>query len=312
MAGIVTITFNPCIDKSTKISSLVPEKKLRCAPPKFEPGGGGLNVSRVIKKLGGESLAIFPVGGYSGRFLQKLAEDEGIRIETVDIKNHTRENLIVFDNSNNQQYRFGMPGPELFEEEWKKCLEVLQKQEETEFIIASGSLTEGVPLDIYAQIASIAKSKNAKLIVDTSGEALKHAVNEGVFMIKPNLHELSSLVGKEEVVASEVDDVAKQIINEGRCEIIVVSLGPAGAMAVTKNDVFQMAPPVVKRKSTVGAGDSMVAGMVYSLSNGKSIKEAVRYGIACGTAATLNEGTELSKKEDVEKLYSQVRVVAVE
>jgi 6-phosphofructokinase 2 len=311
MSGIVTITFNPCIDKSTTIPSLAPEKKLRCSLPKFEPGGGGLNVSRAIKKLGGDSLALFPTGGYSGNFLKKLAQEERIRIRTIDIKNHTRENLIVLDTSNNNQYRFGMPGPELFEEEWKACLQVLEEEKEVAFVVASGSLSPGIPDDIYAQIASIAKKKGAKLVIDTSGEALHKAVHEGVFMIKPNLHELSSLVGMEEVVANEVDDVAKEIINKGQCELIVVSLGPAGAMAVTKNDIFQMTPPVVKKKSTVGAGDSMVAGIVLSLSQGKSIKEAVQYGIACGTSATMNNGTELCKPADVERLFPLVKMTAV-
>src|SRR5688572_10278752 len=232
MSKIVTLTFNPCIDKSTSIDSLVPEKKLRCSPPKFEPGGGGLNVSRAIKHLGGESLAIYPAGGYSGKFLQKLVEQEGIQSKIVDIKNHTRENLIALDTSTNQQYRFGMPGPEIYEDEWKECLQLLKDEIDVSFIVASGSLARGIPVDIYGQIASIAKQKNAKLIVDTSGEALKQAVNEGVYLVKPNLAELSSLAGKDEIHAEMVDDVAMQMIEEGKCEVMVVSLGQAGAMLV--------------------------------------------------------------------------------
>ena len=311
MSRIVTITFNPVIDKSTTVDSLVPEKKLRCSLPKFEPGGGGLNVSRAIKKLGGHSLAIFPAGGHSGKFLEKLVAAEGVDFKTVEIKNHTRENMIVLDASNNQQYRFGMPGPELDDEEWKACLKKIEAEDDVSYIVASGSLATGVPTNIIAQIAAIANQKGAKLIVDTSGEALQHAVQQGVFMIKPNLHELSSLVGKEEVVANEVDDVAREIINKGQCELIIVSLGPTGAMAVTRDDLFQMTPPVVKKKSTVGAGDSMVAGIVLSLSRGKTIKEALRYGIACGTAATMNEGTELCRLEDVERLYPLVKTTAI-
>ena len=311
MSRIVTITFNPVVDKSTTVSSLVPEKKLRCTAPKFEPGGGGLNVSRAIKKLGGDSMAIFPAGGYSGKFLQQLTAAEGVPFLAVEISSHTRENLIVLDTSNNQQYRFGMPGPELTEAEWTACLDRLDEQQDVAFIVASGSLAPGVPDDVHAQIASIARRKGAKLIVDTSGPALQHAVNEGLFMIKPNLHELSSLVGREEVVANEVDDVARELISKGQCELIIVSLGAAGAMAVTREEVFQMAPPVVKKKSTVGAGDSMVAGIVLSLSRGASVQEALRYGIACGTAATMNEGTELCRLEDVNRLYPHVRTTAV-
>jgi 6-phosphofructokinase 2 len=311
MHKIVTITFNPCIDKSTSIDSLIPEKKLRCTPPKFEPGGGGLNVARAIKKLGGNALAIYPSGGYSGKFLQKLVNEEGIDSKVIDIKNHTRENLIVVDNSNNQQYRFGMPGPELYEDEWKNCLKLLEEQKGVEYIIASGSLARGVPLNIYAQIASIAKHKNAKLVVDTSGEALQQAVNEGVYMIKPNIGELSALSGKKEIHVEMVDDIAMQFIGQNKCDIMIVSLGASGAMLVSRDEVIQMMPPVVKRKSTVGAGDSMVAGLVLSFSQGKSLSDSLRYGIACGTAATLNEGTELCRKEDVEKLYPLVKNTVV-
>ena len=309
MAGIISITFNPCIDKNTSVDALIPEKKLRCGLPKFEPGGGGLNVARAMKKLGAEALAIYPAGGYSGKFLQKLVDLEGITSKVVEIKNHTRENLIVVDNSTNQQYRFGMPGPEIAEDEYKECLQLLDEENDVSFIVASGSLARGIPLDIYAQIASIARKKNAKLIIDTSGEALKQAANEGVYLIKPNLSELSFLAGKKEIHAEQVDDVAMQLIAKGNCQMIVVSLGPSGAMLITKEMVIQMMPPVVKRKSTVGAGDSMVAGIVLSLSLGKTPEETLRYGIACGTAATLNEGTELCRKVDVEKLLPLVQTV---
>jgi 6-phosphofructokinase 2 len=309
MSKIVTITFNPCVDKSTSVDNLAPEKKLRCSLPTFEPGGGGLNVARAIRQLGGNAVAIYPAGGYSGKFLQKLVEAEGIKSEVIPIQNHTRENLIVLDLSNTQQYRFGMPGPEISDEEWKQCLRILEEQKEVEYIVASGSLSRGIPVNIYGQIAEIAKQKKARLVVDTSGEALREAVNVGVYMIKPNLGELSSLVDKQEIQAEMVDDVALQLIGQGKCELMVVSLGQAGAMLVNGKDVIQMIPPVIKRKSTVGARDSMVAGFVLSISQGKSAADALRYGIACGTAATLNEGTGLCRKEDVSKLYPLVRSV---
>jgi 6-phosphofructokinase 2 len=311
MSRIITITFNPCIDKTTTVDALMPEKKLRCSPPVFQPGGGGINVSRGLKRLGTSSVALYPAGGYSGQFLQKLVKEEGIDSKVVDIKSHTRENLIVVDQSSNQQYRFGMPGPSLEEQEWQECLNFLQAASGVEYIVASGSLSPGIPEDIYGRIASIAREKKARLIVDTSGTALEEAVNVGVFMIKPNLGELSSLVGRQDIHAECVDDVAKDIIQKGKCELMMISLGQAGAMLVSKDQVVQMMPPVVKRKSTVGAGDSMVAGIVHSISSGHQLKEALRFGIACGTAATLNEGTELFHKEDVEKLLPLVREVAV-
>jgi 6-phosphofructokinase 2 len=305
MPKIITVTFNPTIDKSTSIAALMPEKKLQCSAPRFEPGGGGINVARAIKKLGGEALAVYPAGGYSGKFLNELMAREGVTVHAVQTKSHTRENLIVFDKSTGLQYRFGMPGSQVLEDEWRQLLTDIENSG-AEYIIASGSLPPGMPDDIFGWIAEIAKKINAKLVVDTSGEALKKAVDKGVFLLKPNLGELSSLVGKEEVSHESVDEIAKEIISRNCCQAIIVSLGSAGARLITKEEVIQVIPPVVKRLSTVGAGDSMVAGVILSLSRGMDLKEAMKYGVACGTAATLNPGTELCKLEDVEKLYKLI------
>lgn len=307
MARIVTITFNPCIDKSTTMAALMPEKKLRCTIPLFEPGGGGINVARAIKKLGGEATAIYPCGGHTGEFFNYLLQQEGVDCRIVKINDHTRENLIALDRSTNQQYRFTLPGPNVQEGEWRQCLQWLQEEEGVEYIVASGSLPPGVPVNIFGQIAQIAKSKNARLIADTSGEALHHAAKEGVYMLKPNLGELSQLVGKTELMNDEIDEAAQEIISKGHCQVVVVSLGAGGALLITKNERHHITAPHVKRRSTVGAGDSMVAGIVLSLSNGKTLKEAICYGVACGTAATMNAGTGLCRPQDVEKLFTTMR-----
>ncbi len=307
MSSIVTITFSPCIDKSTSIPVLTPEKKLKCSAPKLEPGGGGINVARAIKKLGGEATAIFPSGGYTGIFFNHLLEKESIPAVIIESANETRENFIVLDESANNQYRFGMPGTVLSEKEWKQCLEAVEKTKNSEFIIASGSLPPGVPLNIYAQIARIAKKANAKFIVDTSGGALKQAADEGVYLLKPNLGELCSLAGKKELNVGEVNDIAREIIAKGKCEVMVVSMEADGAMLVTNEIAQTISAPNVIRKSTVGAGDCMVAGIVYFLSRGKSLLEAAQYGVACGTAATMNPGTELCKKEDADRLYTSIQ-----
>ena len=308
MPQIITITFNPCIDKSTSVAALIPEKKLRCTDPKFEPGGGGLNVSRAIKKLGGQSIAIYPAGGYSGKFLKTLLDSEGIDSIMIETGSHTRENLIVVDESTNSQYRFGMPGSKLVETDWRNCLNEIQKLSGVEFIVASGSFPPGIPPGVFGEIAKLAKNRNAKFIVDTSGLALQQAVNQGVFLLKPNLSELSSLLNKKEIKKEEILTGAKELINKGGAEILVISLGVEGALMVTANDSARFIPPPVNRKSTVGAGDSMVAGIVLSLALGKTIKEATQYGVACGTAATMNPGTELCHRKDVEAILPAIRV----
>jgi 6-phosphofructokinase 2 len=303
MQKIVTLTLNPAIDKSTSVKAIVPDKKLRCAQPKFEPGGGGANVSRAIKKLGENSTAIYLAGGYSGKFYEQLLREEGIESVVIETEGHTRENMIVMDESANLQYRFGMPGAVVKEQEWQKCLAVLEQSTGVEYIVASGSLPEGIPLDFFARLASLTKKIKAKLILDTSGEPLREAIDDGVFMIKPNLGELSFLHGVEELQHEDAIGAAQDIINMGGCEVMAISQGAAGAMLITKDEVFKSHSPTIKRKSTVGAGDSMVAGMVLALSRGWQWMDVLQYGIATGTATTMNPGTELCKKQDVEKLY---------
>jgi 6-phosphofructokinase 2 len=307
MAAIITVTLNPAIDKLTSAPVLIPERKIRCSEPIFEPGGGGVNVARAIKKLGGNALALYLAGGHTGHFFNHLLREENVETLVTETHAYTRENLIVMETVSDQQYRFGMPGPHIRESEWQDCLNNIELQTDVEYIVASGSLPPGVPTDIYGRIAWIAKKKKARLIVDTSGEALKQAVQEGVYLVKPNLGELSYLAGKVELQIESVDDVAMEIIRAGKCEVIVISMGPTGAMVVTKDFALQIVPPSVKRKSTVGAGDSMVAGMVMSLEAKKPLIDAVQYGVACGTAATMNSGTQLCRMDDVDRLYTLIK-----
>lgn len=306
-SAIITVTFSPCIDKSTSVPSLIPEKKLKCASPKLEPGGGGINVARAITKLGGNAIAVYPAGGYTGKYFNHLLADEKIPAIIIDTKEETRENIIVLEESTNKQYRFGMPGTLLQKSEWQQILDRIEEIEAPAFIVASGSLPPGVPVDIFARIARIAKKKNTRFVADTSGEALQQAVTEGVYMIKPNLGELSSLAGKDHLLPDEVPGIARQLIEKGNCQMVIVSMGADGALLVTRDIIQTIRPPAVNTKSTVGAGDSMVAGVVLALSNGKGPEEAAQYGVACGTAATMNPGTELCRPEDVEKLYSIIK-----
>ncbi|PWT71604.1 MAG: phosphofructokinase [Bacteroidetes bacterium] len=304
MEKVLTVTLNPAIDKSTTIASLLPEKKLRCSEPIFEPGGGGVNVSRVLHNMGYSSTAMFMAGKHTGEFFTKLVEQEGIETLVVPIEGHTRENLIVHDASNDLQYRFGMPGPTVQEHEWRDCLNKLKELKGYTYVVISGSNPAGVLPDFYSEAADIVKEKKCKLILDTSGEALKHALREGVFLAKPNVGELSSLVGGKELNASSILDVAREIINKGYSEIIVVSMGPAGAMLITAKEHFHVPAPALKIKSTVGAGDSMVAGLIIGMQRKASLKDILKYGVAAGTAATIQVGSGLCTKENIEKVRS--------
>lgn len=304
---IVTLTMNPAIDKSSTVGNVIAERKLYCTAPRFEPGGGGINVCRAIKKLGGESLALYPSGGPTGEMLQLLFDQEGLTHRPVPVKRWSRENLIVLEESSGQQYRFGMPGPDLGDEEWRQCLyELLNIKPKPDYIVASGSLPPGVPPDFYARIVRTGKDMNAKVILDTSGEALSLALKEGVFLIKPNIREFRDLLGQDEKEESQIKVAARKFVESGQSEVVVISLGASGALMVSKDVDEHIVPPTVPIISKVGAGDSMVAGIVLSLSLGRTLKEAVCFGIAAGTAAVMTPGTELCRREDTERLYQEM------
>lgn len=304
---ILTLTLNPAVDISMTIDRLIPEHKLHCTQPRYDAGGGGINVSKAIRRLGGESLALFTSGGPTGLTLQNLVENEGSHYQIIGIEELTRENFVVTETATNLQYRFGTPGPVLSYAEAVACLAHLETMPPSiDYLVASGSLPFGLPVDFYAQIARLAKAKNCRFVLDTAGEPLQAALNEGVFLIKPNAGELARLVGVERLDAGQIREAADSLIGAGKTQIVVVSLGPNGAMLVTA-DVHEFVPaPPVKKISTVGAGDSLVGGIVYALAQGKSYADMILQGVACGTAATMNPGTELFHKADVDRLLTWI------
>jgi 6-phosphofructokinase 2 len=308
MSKIITLTLNPCIDQTIWIDKLIPDKKLKAQHPENEPGGGGINVSRAIKYLGYESKAIYFNGSYYGNYLNELMQQERIDYVAANIAANTRMNLMLIDENTSLEYRIGMEGPLVSEPEIQNLLSILQQLNDYDFLVASGSFPPTVPNNFYSEIAKIVEAHNAKLIVDTSGVPLQKTIQENLFLLKPNLNELSMLCGiKEDVSIEEILQTTQKLLLQINCTAIVVSLGKKGAVMVTANESHHILPPDVKVKSTVGAGDCMVAGMTIALSKKLSWKEVLQYGIACGTAATLNSGKGLCKKEDFEILLQQIQ-----
>ncbi|HBA89953.1 MAG TPA: phosphofructokinase [Geobacter sp.] len=307
MKSIATLTMNPAIDKSSAVDHVVAERKLYCETPRLEPGGGGINVSRAVRKLGGDSLAIYPCGGATGDTLQLLLKEEGLRHHPVQVRGWSRENWIVLETATGQQYRFGMPGPELSAGEWQGCLEKLFSGEvRPDYLVASGSLPPGVPDDFYARVARLGREHGARVVIDAAGEPLRLALAEGVFLVKPNIREFREMVGAGGDDEAKVVGLAKRIVLEGQSEVVVISLGAAGVLMVSDSGVERLHPPTVPIISKVGAGDSMVAGTVLSLARGNPLREAVRFGVAAGTAAVMTPGTELCRRDDAERLYRQM------
>ena len=299
---IVTLTVNPALDKSAHFRGLVPEQKIRCEEPRYDAGGGGVNVSKAIARLDGDSLCVFTSGGPIGLMLEELVQKESIAFKAIKTKNWTRESFVAVDDNTNSQYRFGFPGSPISELEKSDIVQTIQELK-PKFLVLSGSLNEGLPTDFYQHIAYLAKQSGSKVIVDTSGEALQKVLETGVYLIKPNVGELAKLIGVERLEMDEVVHAAQKLIEKGSAEIVVVSLGPQGAVLVTATQTEFVPAPNVVKKSTVGAGDSMVGAMVWALSQNKNLKEVVQWGVACGSAATMNEGTQLFKLEDAKRLF---------
>lgn len=306
--AIVTLTVNPALDVSSSVDHVVPERKLRCEAPCWEPGGGGINVSRALHKLGGGSLALYTRGGPTGQQLEALLNEEGITHQPVPIEGTTRESFAVFEAATGLQYRFNMPGPPLREREWQSCLEALEAlQPAPAFIVASGGLPPGVPAEFYARVARLGREMGARVIIDTSGPPLVAAVNEGVFLIKPNQNELGPLIGSVEGDEDRQVAAVRELVATGRCEAVVISLGRAGALLVAVDGCERIPAPTVPIQSKVGAGDSMVAGIVLALARGEPVRNAARFGVAAGTAAVMTPGSELCRREDVERLYAAMQ-----
>jgi len=300
---ILTVTLNPCVDKSSNVQRIKPDSKLRCTELVNEPGGGGINVSKALKKLGAVSMALFPAGGNNGNMLCSLLDAEGIPFHAVDTQVETRENWIVNEIEKNDQYRFTFPGRQVQETTIHTLVDHIRSFAPT-YVVASGSLPPGLPDYFYGLIVKNATAVGARCIVDTSGPALEALRGKGTYLIKPNISELCKLLQVDKLADDEVSTAAQQIITDGYAEMVAVSMGPQGAWLITKNEKHFAAAPQVEKRSTVGAGDSMVAGITYMLQQNCSLQQAIAFGVACGSAATMNEGTQLFKKEDAEKLFA--------
>jgi 6-phosphofructokinase 2 len=306
MATIVTVTINPAIDTSCSVERVVPEHKLRCTEPERHPGGGGLNVARALHRLGGNAVAFWTCGGAIGQLLGRLLDEEGLDHRAIPIEGMTRESFTVFETSTTQQYRFGMPGPHLRSEEVQQCLaQVRDLTPAPDYLVLSGSLPPSAPDDLYAQFAQQAPS-HCRVVLDTSGTALRSGIAAGVYLIKPNIRELGQLAGRTIERDAAIEEVSQRLIQEGKVKVIVTSLGAGGAVLATAEGAERLRTPTVEIRSKVGAGDSTVAGIVLGLTRGNSVRDAVRFGMAAGAAAVMTEGTLLCRREDTERLYQEM------
>lgn len=308
---IVTLTINPAVDISTSVKKMMPFTKMRCAEAQRDPGGGGINVARVLKRLGTEATAIYPAGGATGQTLAALVEREAVRSIVIPTSNDTREDLTVFDETTREQFRLVFPGAFLSAFEWQQCLDTIARvSPQAAFVIASGSLPPGVPADFYGRVVQ-ASNGTARVIVDSSGDSLRAALNVGVYLIKPNLREFQELAGTSAADELSLLEAGRRLFDRYRIEIIALSMGPKGALLLTRDIALRADGLPVELVSVSGAGDSFLGAMVSSLAKGDTLDVALRQGVAGGSAALLSPGTGLCLAEDVRRLASSVNVTAI-
>lgn len=304
---ILTVTPNPALDVSTSVAQVVPEHKMRCGPTDLDPGGGGVNVSRVVRNLGGRSTAVYVVGGPTGQAYRELLEREGIVGRAVRIRASTRESFTVDETSTGAQFRFVLQGPTLREPEWRALLSAVgDDMPSGGYVVASGSLPPGAPEDLYARIARIARERGTRCVVDTSGPALRAALDEGVFLVKPSRRELGELLGVHIDDDPAMRDAARELVRSGRCEIVALTLGERGAALVTRDRTLALDSPRVAVRSTVGAGDAFLGALVLRLAQGREPAAAFRTAVCAGSATAMLSATDLCRAEDVDRLEREM------
>jgi len=311
MTDILTLTLNPALDVLTSIDQVSDTHKMRCGPTLKHPGGGGVNVARVLHRLGASCVAAYLAGGVTGERHHKLMSAEKVRCHVMPIAEETRESFSVHETSSGNDFRFVLPGPCVTDAELDACFDYVAQHLPKQFLVISGGLPPGVPDDFYARLAALAQQHDVRVVLDTNGPALAEALKVGVYLFKPSLRELRDLTGQALPDTDSQLAAAQQLIDRGQAHIVAVSLGEQGAMVVSATERWRARSIPVAVQTTIGAGDSFVGGMVWALARGDSLVKAFQYGMASGAAALLAPGTSLSQAADVHHLLPQVVVEAV-
>jgi len=303
MTSIATLTPNPTIDVAFEVERMSPTVKMRSEVERVCPGGGGINVARVLARLGGDVHCYYLAGGAMGVALDGLVEQHGLASTRIEIEHETRVALAVLERASGQEYRFTPRGPDVTESQWRACLDRVAEAD-CRYFVASGSLPPGVPADFYARVGKIMQERKIPMVLDSSGEALRRSVEAGgLLLVKPSLGEFQELVGRPVESPGEVGEAAAAIVAAGQAELVAVTMGEAGALLASRDGTLHLPAIPIAAESAVGAGDSFVAAMVHALGEGRAPQEAFRYGMAAGAAAVLTPGTALAFPEDIERLY---------
>lgn len=303
---IATLTMNPAIDSACEAEAVSPTHKIRTFGERYDPGGGGLNVARVLQRFGAEVEAIYLSGGPTGALLDQLLDGIGLARRTIPIADHTRMSLAVYERSTGHEYRFVPEGPLISAEEAAATRDAVLAQPYS-WVIASGSLPRGVPADFFARLAAPLAEAGARLAIDTSGASLAAVVEQGgAWLLKPSVGEFEKLLGRTLPTHAAVAEAAQALIAAGTAQIIAVTMGEEGAVLAHPDGVLTHPGIKAVARSTTGAGDSFLAGLIDGFLRAEPLESAFLRGIAAGTAAVLHPGTGLCQVADVERLLREL------
>lgn len=303
---IYTVTLNPTLDNTIEVDELVYDDVNNVREVRKRAGGKGIDVSRVINELGGQSIALGFAGGYVGMELEGSLLNEGVSCSLTKIHEETKTNVIIYQQKKNLKTLLSTREPPISPLETAGFFKIIKEIPERSYVVISGNPPEGVNDSFFAQIITTLKGRDVKVFLDTDGEALKKGVGAGPCLIKPNIYEFGRLVEKNIVDIEEILEYSQRYSNI--VTYIIVSMGAQGVVGISKHGNYCIVPPKVKVRSSMGAGDSLLAGVVYGMSEGLSFEEALVIGVACGTASTLNQENGLCLKEDVYNIKKDIVV----
>lgn len=308
---IITVTMNPAIDKTVDLDQMIHGGLNRLKNVIMDAGGKGINVSKTIKALGGETVATGFIGGSGGVLIRKVLQEQGIKADFVEIKNEVRTNLKVVEADGNVT-EFNEPGPAVSEEELELLTQKLlgYANEQALFVLA-GSIPNGIGRNIYMTLTKQLREKGAKVFVDADGELFINSLEAAPDIIKPNRHELEEYFHKDyRVDETELITMGQKLLEKG-IGMIAISLGQMGALFLTGDKVLRCPGLKVEAHSTVGAGDAMVAALSFSLNQGLPLEECVKLGLATSAGAVTTKGTKPPSRELVDELLKKVEVITL-
>lgn len=303
---IYTVTLNPSLDRTVEVEELVYDDVNQIIEEKKAARGKGIDVSRVIKELGGQSVALGFAGGYNGLELEGRLVNEGVICDLTKVNDETRTNIVFYQTHKKIQTLLSTSGPKLVPLDVAMFFNKVKEIPRGSFCILSGGIPEGISVNFYAQIVTTLREKGVRVVLDSDGDPLRRAVHAGPYMVKPNIHEFGRLVESNVGEVDEIVEHAKAF--QDTIEYVVVSMGARGAVGVSRYGCYHVVPPKVKVRSSAGAGDSLVAGIVFVISEGGSFEEALRVGVACGTASTLSAEDRLCTREEIMEMKKELIV----